>query len=77
MATTVLLSVGGKLFTTTDATLTSPFARGSMLETLAGLHRGGQGDTYMQATRYDPRHSGAMFIDRDGVNFSYILNYLR
>jgi hypothetical protein len=85
MATTVLLSVGGKLFTTTDATLTSPFARGSMLETLAGLHRDQlaaalQGRTYMpamQATRYDPRHAGAMFIDRDGVNFSYILNYLR
>lgn len=81
MATTVLLSVGGKLFTTTYATLTSPFARGSMLETLAGMHRDrDRCGPYMPATDAkccDPRHPRTMFIDRDGVNFSYILNYLR
>lgn len=77
-ATVVLLNVGGKLFSTTSATLQSPLAEGSMLETLVGLHvKGPDGDTTMQATCTDPRHPDALFIDRDGESFGYILNYLR
>jgi hypothetical protein len=72
----VLLNVGGKLFSTTTATLTSPSARDSMLGKLFSLHMEGE-DGDMQATCTDPRNPGALFIDRDGNNFSYLLNYLR
>jgi hypothetical protein len=76
MTTVVLLNVGGKLFSTTAATLTSPLASDSMLQKLYSLHVDGQeGD--MQASCTDPKHPGALFIDRDGECFSYILNYLR
>lgn len=88
----VLLSVGGKLFTTTQATLTSPLAHGSMLETLVDLHTQRLQDAspardmssteadapcVMQPTLRDARHPDALFIDRDGGNFGYILSYLR
>lgn len=87
----VLLSVGGQLFTTTQATLTSPLAHGSMLETLVQLHTqrldaSPAGDSTaadapsghgMQPTLLDARHPDALFIDRDGGNFGYILSYLR
>lgn len=76
MATVVLLNVGGKLFSTTAATLTSPLAHDSMLEKVFSLHVEGQ-DGDMQATSTDPRHPDALFIDRNGEHFSYILSYLR
>jgi hypothetical protein len=47
-----------------------------MLVKLFSLHVEGQ-DGDMQATCTDPRHPRALFIDRDGDSFGYILNYLR
>lgn len=83
----VYMNVGGQLFTTTAATLTSPLARGSMLERLVELHmQEGQagaaaaaaaGPVSMPPTLSDPRHPGSLFIDRDGHSFAYVLNYLR
>ena len=73
----VVLNVGGQLFTTSSATLTSPVARGSMLEALVGLSLEPAGAEAMQATCADPKHPGALFIDRDDSTFAYILNYLR
>lgn len=78
----MLLSVGGQLFTTTASTLTSAFSQGSMLKKLVEIHEcrqqvaaGAVGG--MQPSLSDPRHLDALFIDRDGSTFSYILNYLR
>lgn len=101
----VHLNVGGRLFTTTHATLTSPSAQGSMLEAMANMHLQQQQQqcqklmqghssqdstadadtsataalcgTGMQPTLSDPRHPDALFIDRDGSCFKYILGYLR
>jgi hypothetical protein len=79
----VLLSVGGQLFTTTRATLMSPLAHGSMLETLVELHTQRQAaesartTRSMQPTLLDSLHPEALFIDRDGSNFGYVLSYLR
>jgi len=87
--TLVLLNVGGQLFTTTTATLTSPAATGSLFERLVSLYvQGGpaaagaaasysSSSVSMAPTLADPRHPGSLFIDRDGSIFFYILNYLR
>lgn len=84
--TLVLLNVGGQLFTTTTATLTSPAATGSLFERLVSLHVPGgpaaagaaaSHSIHMAPTLSDPRHPGSLFIDRDGSIFFYILNYLR
>jgi hypothetical protein len=55
-----------------------------MLERLIGLHMQegqpshvGAADVSMAPTLADPQHPGSLFIDRDGSNFSYILNYMR
>lgn len=80
----VQLNVGGQLFTTTTATLTSPLANGSMLGRMIELHmqegqpsQAGAAGVIMVPTLADPRHPGSLFIDKDGSSFSYILNYLR
>lgn len=60
----VTLNIGGILYTTSVETLTRE--DGSLLATMFG----GQ-----HAMKREP--DGTYFIDRDGVNFRYILNYLR
>ena len=61
---TIKLNVGDHYFTTTRQTLTKD--PNSML---AAMFSG----------RFDmkPAEDGAFFIDRDGTNFRFILNYLR
>ena len=77
----VLLNELGKQFTTTAATLTVPEANGSMLARLVELHLGQQMSQpsagAMQPALTDNRLGDALFIDRDGSLFHYILNYLR
>ena len=63
-ASTIKLSVGGQYFTTSLQTLTKD--TGSMLHAMFS----GRFDT-------KPAEDGSYFIDRDGTNFRYILNYLR
>jgi len=59
----VELDVGGVMFKTTTSTLQS--VEGSMLAS-------------MFSGRYKiPKSGGAVFMDRDGTHFRYILNYLR
>ena len=61
----VILNIGGVLYTTSINTLTNE--KGSMLESMfSGRHQ-------LTADERD----GSFFIDRDGVPFRYILNYLR
>jgi len=61
----VILNIGGVLYTTSINTLTT--VKGSMLESMfSGRHR-------LTADERD----GSFFIERDGVPFRYILNYLR
>mmetsp|Transcript_33520 Transcript_33520/g.48616 ORF Transcript_33520/g.48616 Transcript_33520/m.48616 type:complete len:347 (+) Transcript_33520:28-1068(+) len=61
----VILNIGGVLYTTSVNTLTN--VKGSMLESMfSGRHK-------LTADERD----GSFFIDRDGVPFRYILNYLR
>ena len=63
-ASTIKLNVGGQDFTTSLQTLTKD--TGSMLHAMFS----GRFDT-------KPAEDGSYFIDRDGTNFRYILNYLR
>ena len=63
-ASTIKLNVGGQHFTTSLQTLTKD--TGSMLYAMFS----GRFDT-------KPAEDGYYFIDRDGTNFRYILNYLR
>ena len=63
-ASTIKLNVGGQYFTTSLQTLTKD--KGSMLHAMFS----GRFDT-------KPAEDGSYFIDRDGTNFRYILNYLR
>lgn len=63
-ASTIKLNVGGQYFTTSLQTLTKD--TGSMLHAMFS----GRFDT-------KPAEDGSYFIDRDGTNFRYILNYLR
>ena len=63
-ASTIKLNVGGQYFTTSLQTLTKD--TGSMLHAMFS----GRFDT-------KPAEDGYYFIDRDGTNFRYILNYLR
>ena len=63
-SSTVELNVGGQHFTTSLQTLTKD--TGSMLHAMFS----GRFDT-------KPAEDGSYFIDRDGTNFRYILNYLR
>jgi hypothetical protein len=76
MAKAVILNVGGKFFSTTASTLQSPLAKGSMLEALFALHvqerASASAGSGMQATCTDPTHPGALFIDRDGENFTQL-----
>lgn len=62
----VELNIGGTVFTTTKQTLTSPFAKGSMLEA-------------MFSGRHNIRRNkkGQVFIDRDSTYFRHVLNFLR
>lgn len=60
----VTLNIGGILFTTSVETLTRE--KDSLLSTMFGGRH---------ALKREP--DGTYFIDRDGVNFRYILNYLR
>jgi len=84
----IVLNVGGRQFTTKVATLTSPTGYGSMLASLVALQlqqqdaaqggpAGGAEATLLQPALADPRFPEALFIDRDGTLFHYILNYLR
>ena len=63
-SSTIKLNVGGQHFTTSLQTLTKD--TGSMLHAMFS----GRFDT-------KPAEDGSYFIDRDGTNFRYILNYLR
>ena len=60
------MNIGGTVFTTTKQTLTSPFAKGSMLEA-------------MFSGRHNIRRNkkGQVFIDRDSTFFRHVLNFLR
>jgi len=58
----VQLNIGGKVFTTSLATLQS--APNTML-------------SCMFSGRHSPNKDGSFFIDRDGTHFQWILNYLR
>ena len=63
-SSTIELNVGGQHFTTSLQTLSKD--TGSMLHAMFS----GRFDT-------KPAEDGSYFIDRDGTNFRYILNYLR
>jgi len=63
--TEVVLKVGGTLFTTSAATLTSGFAQGSWF----GAMFSGQ--------YADPVQGGHIFIDRDPKHFATVLSFLR
>lgn len=63
-SSTIKVNVGGQHFTTSLQTLTKD--TGSMLHAMFS----GRFDT-------KPAEDGSYFIDRDGTNFRYILNYLR
>lgn len=63
-SSTIKLNVGGQHFSTSLQTLTKD--TGSMLHAMFS----GRFDT-------KPAEDGSYFIDRDGTNFRYILNYLR
>jgi hypothetical protein len=63
----VIVNVGGIKYTTSIGTLTG--AKGSMLASMfSGCHK---------LTPNETEKDGSFFIDRDGVPFRYILNYLR
>lgn len=63
-ATRVDLNVGGVRYTTSITTLIKE--EGSLLHTMFGGQH-----------RMNPDKDGSYFIDRDGTNFRYILNFLR
>jgi len=65
-ASKIKLDIGGHQFSTSRTTLTSPCEPDSMLNAMfSGRHQ------------LHKDEDGSYFIDRDGRNFYYILNYLR
>ena len=65
--TKIILDIGGFHFTTSLSTLTDGAAEGSLLAKMfSGRHNSNQDE-----------RDGSYFIDRDGTNFGFVLNYLR
>jgi len=80
----VYLNVGGQLYATTEATLSSELAADSRLKAAVSAHvahmRGeaaAAGLVRAPEIPLDPAHQGAVFLDRDGPSFRFVLNYLR